>query len=64
MDMMLHYLRDRAPLPESQVVRTTPSGGAIGATPAIAASNVPLAPLVPADANHITFVGDALSVPQ
>jgi hydroxybutyrate-dimer hydrolase len=64
MDLMLRHLRDRAPLPESQVVRTIPRGGAPGAAPPITAANVPLAPLVPADADRITFVGNALSIPQ
>jgi len=64
MDFMYDHLRRGAPLPESQVVRTKPRGGTPGAAPAITLDNAPPVPLVAADADRITFVGDALSVPE
>jgi hydroxybutyrate-dimer hydrolase len=63
MDLMYRHLRDGAPLPDSQVVRTTPRGG-VGAAPPLTADDVRPAPLVADSANRIRFVGDALSVPE
>ena len=41
MDLMYAHLTANAPLPPSQVVRTTPRGGTPGSAPQIASSNVP-----------------------
>ena len=41
LDMMWAHLTAHAPLPESQVVRTTPRGGIAGKAPPLQANNVP-----------------------
>jgi hydroxybutyrate-dimer hydrolase len=41
LDMMWEHLTAKAPLPESQVVRTTPRGGTPGKAPPLEPSNVP-----------------------
>ena len=64
MDMMYAHLRSGTALPPSQVVRTTPRGGAPGAAPAITAANVPAITATPAPANGIGFGGTTLAVPQ
>jgi hydroxybutyrate-dimer hydrolase len=64
MDLMYAHLRDGAPLPDSQVVRTTPRGGTPGAAPALTAANVPPAPTTAAAGDRIAFDGDALVIPQ
>jgi hydroxybutyrate-dimer hydrolase len=63
MDLMYAHLRDRAPLPESQVVRTTPRGGAPGAAPPLTAANVPPIAANPG-ANAITFTGRSVNIPE
>ncbi len=60
MDSMWNHLKGGAPLPASQVVRTTPR--AAGAP--LEASNVPSFVTTPAAANAIGFSGSTLSVPQ
>ncbi len=64
MDLVYDNLRNGTPLPPSQVVRTTPRGGAPGAAPPITPSNVP--PIVPnpAGADLITFSGNTLTIPD
>jgi hydroxybutyrate-dimer hydrolase len=64
MDLMWHHLKQGAPLPPSQVVRTVPRGGSPGAAPAITAANVP--PIVdnPTADNLIKFANRTLSVPE
>jgi hydroxybutyrate-dimer hydrolase len=64
MDLMYRHLRFGEALPESQVVRTTPRGGTPPAVPNITPANVPPAPITPAAADRITFVGEALSIPD
>jgi hydroxybutyrate-dimer hydrolase len=64
MDLMYAHLRDGAPLPDSQVVRTTPRGGPPGAAPALTAANVPPVPTTVAAGDRIVFDGDALVIPQ
>ena len=44
LDTMWAHLTAGAPLPESQVVRTSPRGGEPGSAPALEASNVPTVP--------------------
>jgi hydroxybutyrate-dimer hydrolase len=41
LDMMWEHLTAKAPLPESQVVRTTPRGGTPGKAPPLEPANVP-----------------------
>ncbi len=64
MDAMYANLKSGTALPPSQVVRTTPRGGAPGAAPAITAANVPTISAAPAAANQITFAGSSLAVPN
>ena len=64
MDAMYAHLKTGAALPASQVVRTTPRGGAPGAAPAITAANVPPISSAPTAGNQIGFSGSALAVPN
>lgn len=65
MDLMWAHLKTGAALPPSQVVRTTPRGGAQGAAPAISASNVPAISATPATADQITLsASGSVAVPQ
>ena len=62
LDIMYKHLRDGAPIPPSQVVRTTPrtsGNNAISKT-----SNVPDIPATPAPADQITFSNGTLIVPE
>ena len=62
LDMMWAHMNNGTPLPGSQVVRTTPRGGAAGAAPAITTANVPPIAATPAAANAITFANNTLTV--
>jgi len=64
LDAMYAHLRDRKPLPPSQVVRTVPRGGTPGAAPALTGANVPPIALKPAAGDAITVVGRTLHVPD
>jgi hydroxybutyrate-dimer hydrolase len=65
MDAMWAHLTAGAPLPDSQVVRTTPRGGTAGAAPALGASNVPPIAAAAAAADAIKLLnGDTLFVPD
>ena len=64
MDRMYAHLTTGAPLPPSQVVRTTPRGGTPGQAPQIAASNVPPIALTPAPGNQITFSNNTVVIPD
>lgn len=64
MDAMWAKLRDDTALPPSQVVRTTPRGGAPGAAPALEASNVPNFVATPAAGDTISFSGSTLAIPE
>lgn len=64
MDLMYAHLRTGAPLPESQVVRTAPRGGALGAAPPITAANVPPIAAVPAAADRITAGRGVVQIPD
>lgn len=64
MDAMYAHLTAGTPLPESQVVRTTPRGGVPGAAPAITVANVPAFVAKPAAADAITFSGSTIQVPN
>jgi hydroxybutyrate-dimer hydrolase len=64
MDLVWARLRNRIPLPPSQVVRTTPRGGTPGAAPPITAARVPKISATPAAANTITTANGAINVPD
>ncbi|AEG92659.1 3-hydroxybutyrate oligomer hydrolase family protein [Ramlibacter tataouinensis] len=64
MDLMHAHLTAGAPLPPSQVVRTTPRGGVPGAAPALTAAHIPPISAAPAAADRIGFSGTTLTVPQ
>ena len=64
MDRMYARLTQGAPLPPSQVVRTTPRGGTPGAAPAITTSNVPPISSAPAPGDLITFSGNTVTIPD
>jgi len=64
MDSMYAHLKNGTALPASQVVRTTPRGGAPGAAPAITGANVPAFSATPAAGNEIAFGTTTVSVPN
>jgi hydroxybutyrate-dimer hydrolase len=64
MDRMWAHLTQRAPLPPSQVVRTTPRGGAPNRAPAITTASVPPIALDPAPADRITFARNVVTIPD
>ena len=64
MDIMWAKLKNNAPLPPSQVVRTTPRGGTPGAAPPITAANVPKIAATPAAANTISIGSGVINVPN
>ena len=64
MDAMWAHLKDGAPLPPSQVVRTVPRGGVTGAAPALTADNVPPIAASPAPGDLITQQRNHLFVPD
>ena len=55
LNLMWNHLRSGTALPPSQVVRTTPRGGAPGAAPPLTTANLPPILLSPAAADVITF---------
>lgn len=65
LDIMLDHLRNGAPLPDSQVVRTTPRGGTPGAAPAIEeAVNLPAIQQDPGMGDAILFQDDRVLIPE
>jgi hydroxybutyrate-dimer hydrolase len=64
LDAMFDHLNQGAPLPPSQVVRTTPRGGTPGTAPAITPANVPAWSNAPAAADRIVFDGTTLTIPD
>lgn len=64
LDAMWAHLKDGAPLPASQLVRTTPRGGTPGAANPIGAANVPPIAVVPPVADAIVIEGNALKLPS
>jgi hydroxybutyrate-dimer hydrolase len=63
LDAMYAHLASGAPLPPSQVVRTTPRGGTSPA-PALAPANVPAWSANPPASDRITFDGTTLTIPD
>ena len=64
LDLVWNHLRHGAPLPASQVVRTTPRGGSPGLAPAITAANVPPIAATPSTGDAITYSARTLHVPN
>jgi hydroxybutyrate-dimer hydrolase len=64
MNAMYTKLKDDTPLPESQVVRTTPRGGLPGAAPPLQAAQVPSIKPSPSAIDAIDFSGTTIRVPQ
>lgn len=64
MDRMWATLTTNAPLPPSQLVRTTPRGGAPGQAPAITAANLPSIASAPTPADTITVTDGVVQVPD
>jgi hydroxybutyrate-dimer hydrolase len=64
LDRMYAHLTQGAPLPPSQVVRTTPRGGTPGAAPSITTANVPPIADAPASGDLITFSGNTVTIPD
>jgi len=64
LDAMYAHLKQGAPLPPSQVVRTTPRGGEPGKAPALTAANVPAIGQTPAPGDRITFSDNTVTIPD
>ena len=64
MDAMWAHLKQGAPLPPSQVVRTVPRGSAGGVVPPLAAANVPPIPATPAAGDAIGYSAGTLAIPD
>jgi hydroxybutyrate-dimer hydrolase len=64
LDAMYAHLKQGAPLPPSQVVRTTPRGGEPGKAPALTAANVPAISQTPGPGDQITFSNNTVTIPD
>lgn len=64
LDLMAAHLRERRPLPPSQVVRTVARGGTPGAAPALTEANLPPIARQPSDADRITVEPKVITVPD
>ena len=64
LDRMYAHLTTGAPLPPSQVVRTTPRGGTPGQAPQITLANVPAIAQTPAAGDVITFANNTVTIPE
>ncbi|OYU99191.1 MAG: D-(-)-3-hydroxybutyrate oligomer hydrolase, partial [Burkholderiales bacterium PBB5] len=64
LDAVWAKLKNGTALPPSQVLRTTPRGGAAGSAPALTAANVPAIAASPLAADAITMSGTTLVVPD
>ncbi|OQY57472.1 MAG: gamma-glutamyltransferase [Desulfobacteraceae bacterium 4572_88] len=65
-DLMYEHLKNGAPLPPSQVVRTTPRGvNEDGTVPPVTDANLPPISATPADGDRITFTdGTTVNIPE
>ena len=63
LNLMWNHLKNGAPLPPSQVVRTVPRGGTAGAAPALTTANLPAISASPGS-NAISVIGGAVNVPN
>lgn len=64
LDLVYAHLTTGAALPPSQVVRTTPRGGAPGAAPLLTRANVPPISGAPASGDLVTFSGSTVTIPD
>ena len=64
LDLMWDHLTEHAPLPESQVVRTTPRGGEAGHAPPLETANVPPIPLAPRPEDRISVDKGRVTIPE
>lgn len=64
LDLMWNHLRNGAPLPAHQVVRTVPRGGEPGKAPPIQASNLPAISLQPQAGNRIVIDAGRVVLPD
>ncbi len=64
LDLMWDHLTKQAPLPESQVVRTTPRGGEAGHAPPLETANVPPIPLAPHPEDRISVDKGRVTIPE
>jgi hydroxybutyrate-dimer hydrolase len=64
LDMMWEHLTANKPLPQSQVVRTTPRGGDPGKAPPLQISNVPPIVVQPDERNTITVDAGRVTIPE
>ncbi|SAL74862.1 exported hydrolase [Caballeronia peredens] len=63
LNLMWNHLKNNAPLPPSQVVRTVARGGTAGSAPALSTANLPAIASDPG-ANAISVAGGIVSVPN
>lgn len=64
LDLMYAHLRSQAPLPPSQVVRTTPRGASSAGVNPISGANVPPIVQDPAPGDRITFSRNTVHIPD
>ena len=64
LDLMWDHLTKQAPLPESQVIRTTPRGGEAGHAPPLETANVPPIPLAPHPEDRISVEKARVTIPE
>jgi hydroxybutyrate-dimer hydrolase len=64
LDRLYAHLKQGAPLPPSQVVRTVPRGGPPGSAPALTRTNLPPISQTPADADQIKFSNGTMTIPD
>lgn len=64
LDLMYAHLKTGAPLPPSQLIRSTPRGGLPGTAPALTGGNVPPIAANPAAADVISYSNGTVSVPE
>uniref|UniRef100_UPI0010F7C53D 3-hydroxybutyrate oligomer hydrolase family protein n=1 Tax=Chitinivorax sp. B TaxID=2502235 RepID=UPI0010F7C53D len=64
LNLVYQHLTSGTPLPDSQLIRTTPRGGSPGTAPAITSSHAPVITPSPAAGDRITLNGKTLHVPE
>ena len=64
LDSVWANLTQGSALPPSQVVRTTPRGGAPGSAPAVTKANVPRISAAPPAADQITYSNNVVTIPD
>jgi hydroxybutyrate-dimer hydrolase len=64
LNLMYAHLKNGAPLPPSQLVRTVPRGGTVSPAPPITSANVPPIEEAPAATNRIVFANGTLRIPD